>query len=291
MFNVALAQVPSCCSQPGACQSVTDPLWASDISKNGINLSYFIGHSDGYLQLPNEFGDTVYTHRNVIQQAMNTSFWFSVNPNLQIITRLPIRYIKNSEEDVYGIGDAAIGLLYNTSNLLKMNEQNDFIFQMNLTMPSGRSFNLDTALMYKSLLQTGSGNLNADIGIRYQHNTHQHTIMALVTARQSVYQLHNYKNASLFTAQVGYAYRQNISDNTELAYQLNIQGERYLKDFVNGDIAYNSGYTMALLVPRIRLQYRSCHFILQSNLPLYRHYQGLQLKLNYTFTSGFSYVF
>jgi hypothetical protein len=288
---ISVAQVPSCCSQPGACQSVTDPLWTNDINDNGFNLSYFVGHSSGYLQLPNEYGDTVYTKRSIIQQALTTSFWFSLNSNLLIITRLPLRYIKNSADDVYGIGDATIGFFYNPSKLLKLKEEHDFNLQMNLSVPSGRSYNLDTALMYKSLLQTGSGNFNADIGIRYQHNVQQHVIMAMLTARQSMYQLHNYKNASLYTAQLGYTYRQKTSANTELAYQFNVLGERYLKDYVNGDIAYNSGYSMVMLVPRLRLQHDLCQFNVQAYLPVYRQFQGRQLKLNYIFVSGFTYVF
>ncbi len=285
------AQVPSCCVQPGACQSTIDPLWANDIRNNALNLSYTLSHTDGYLYLPNEMGDSAYILHTILQQSISPMIWLKIYPNLQFTVRVPLRHINNDGDNVYGLGDASLGLIYNATRPLKLPEQHDLRFQLNCNVPSGHSQDLDTALMYKSLTQTGNGNWNGDIALRYQYTSNKHAVHATISARHGFYQIHNYTNAPLCIIQAGYSFAQAFSEKKSLTYQINVQSEQYFKDKVNNEIAYNSGYKMISLIPRIRFSYDKIQLIAQYNLPVYRDYDGHQLRLNYTFTTGISYAF
>jgi hypothetical protein len=284
------AQIPACCSQPGACQSYSETFIINEVNKNSFNLQYSTAQSSGYILMPNDNGDTVYTPHRINLHTVSTLARIQILKKIFLNMRLPYRYVNNYHIDSnYGIGDAFIGCQFN-SEFNRSNTKKLLITQFSFALPSGRSFQLDTANMYRSLIQTGTGNLNLEIGARYLHQINSHQFMFGATYRKSVFHLHNYKNGSLLNTITGYAYT-HTRNNTTSSFHINFSGEYYSRDVVNEGKAYNSGYVMCSVLPRIDTYRKRIGWYSQLAAPLYRNYFGRQLKLNYTFTTGLLYGF
>lgn len=285
------SQLPSCCSQPGACQSYGESVLLNDTYKNSVHFNYSLSQARGYLLLPNVYGDTVYTAHRITQHNVTTQFRLRLTDNAFINLRLPFRYVNNySINEQYGLGDISIGVQWKKD--LKSNQLNKTICigQLIATLPTGRSYRMDTSAMYKSLLQIGTGNLNLESGVKLVQDLNKQQVLIGLNYRRSLYHRYNYINGSLMTAFVGYAYIFNMKQY-ETKFQLNTIAERYNRDLVNDEIASNSGYTMITCVPRLETKRKQLSLYTQLITPLYRNYLGRQLKLSYTFTTGIVYGF
>lgn len=282
------AQLPACCSQPGACQSFNEFNVQQDVNDNSIQVVYHQAASDGYLFIPGPNGDYDFTPILVRQQGVTTSARLRATKGLFVTMRLPVRYIQNSssKQSNAGIGDAVLGI----QRVFGLNKFSRWTVHISGQIPSGHSVPFDTSMMYQTLLQTGSGNLNIEYGFRFQQMKDRLAWSTGASYRHSIMKLYNYQNGSLFTYNTGLSYTKTAA-RIETQYQLQVIGEWYQRDRVNKEKAYNTGYILASMLPRVHIRSKKILWFSQVLVPFYRNYFGHQLKLNYTFTTGVGYVF
>jgi len=283
------------------CCSAGNPFFYGEVSSlNKNSLQFVAGYKystshqyfEGNNPIDIEFVDKAYFNYLTFQTMYGISEKFTVQADLGYFINKTEDYLKEgwNTNNGYGLGDATISFKYLAYSNYKKHLR--IVPSLGVTIPIGVFDQEKDNVKLPITVQPSSGSFKYQGSLYVNKGTNNGRFNFVLFGMYEYAQLIDSKNFYYkYGNQLLFSFLTSYKVGKKLSFALELRNENRGKSMRNDDqIVESSGYNIVYIIPHISYTFANNWYLaLNSDLPIYKYYNGIQLSNSYSISVRLSY--